>query len=274
MNRMIASRRKAYERLQELLFEAQSASYGWSGTQVFSEWDHAVSAALRRMFGNSTEHADRFDRINYTLNVLHSGTTSQDHADAFDRGMTKARALIKSAIREFEDYELESSSEPSEAIPSKDVASGEASRNVFVVHGHDEEMKQTVARFLEQLDLNAIILHEKANQGQTLIEKFEHNSDVSFAVVLLSPDDLGEVRGKAEDGELRPRARQNVVLELGFFMGRLRRSRVCPLVRGDVELPSDSDGIVYISYDSANWRLDLVREIKAAGLDIDANKAL
>jgi len=142
------------------------------------------------------------------------------------------------------------------------------SREVFVVHGHDGESKESVARFLEKLGLIAIILHEQPNEGRTLIEKFETQSKgVAFAVVLLTPDDLGRVADSP--GDLRPRARQNVILELGYFMGRLSRTRVCALYKGGVELPSDFQGVVYIELDSAGaWRAKLAQELVQAKITI------
>jgi predicted nucleotide-binding protein len=145
------------------------------------------------------------------------------------------------------------------------------SRRVFVVHGHDEAARETVARFLEKIGFEAIILHEQANQGRTVIEKIEAQSDVKFAVVLLTPDDEG--RSVKED-ELKPRARQNVLLELGYFIGRLGRDKVCALKRGDVDIPSDFAGVVWEKMDGGNgWKMSLGRELKAAGYEIDLNKA-
>lgn len=145
-------------------------------------------------------------------------------------------------------------------------------RNVFVVHGHDDEMKQHVARTLSQLKLNPIILHEKPNSGRTIIEKFEANADVSFAVVLLSPDDMAySASGDAKHA--KPRARQNVVMELGYFVGRLSRKHVFCLKRGDnLEIPSDFSGVIYTPYDAAgHWKIELVRELKEAEYSVDAN---
>lgn len=142
-------------------------------------------------------------------------------------------------------------------------------REIFVVHGHDGEAKESVARFLEKLGLTAVILHEQANEGRTLIEKFETRSKgVAFAVVLLTPDDLG----RAADGppDLRPKARQNVILELGYFMGRLSRTRVCALYKGGVELPSDFQGVVYLELDSAGaWKAKLAQELVQAKITIN-----
>lgn len=145
-----------------------------------------------------------------------------------------------------------------------------AGRKVFLVHGHDDGAKEHAARFLEKLQLEAIVLHEQPSSGQTIIEKVERYSDVAFAVILLTPDDQGHEKGGG--GASRPRARQNVILELGFFMGKLGRSHVAALVKGDLERPSDYDGVVYISMDEAGaWRMSLARELKAAGLDVDLN---
>jgi predicted nucleotide-binding protein len=142
-------------------------------------------------------------------------------------------------------------------------------RKVFVVHGHDGEAKEMVARFLEKLGLQPIILHEQPNEGRTVIEKFEiSSSDVAFAVVLLTPDDLGSPN--IGDADRHPRARQNVILELGYFMGRLGRSRVCALYKPGVELPSDFQGVVYVEFDPAGgWRAKLAQEFVTAKLVIN-----
>jgi predicted nucleotide-binding protein len=142
------------------------------------------------------------------------------------------------------------------------------SSKVFVVHGHDEGPREAVARFLERLGVQPIILHEQANQGRTVMEKIEAHGDVSFAVVLLTPDDEGCVKG----GSPLPRARQNVVLELGYFIARLGRKHVCALKRGDLELPSDFAGVVYEPFDAAGaWKAALGRELQEAGFVIDWN---
>jgi predicted nucleotide-binding protein len=146
-----------------------------------------------------------------------------------------------------------------------------ASGKVFVVHGHDEGVRETVARFIGHLGLTPIILHEQASQGRTIVEKLERHGDVGYAVVLLTPDDVGGT----DPAKLQPRARQNVILELGYFLGRLGRDRVCGLYRGELELPSDYMGVIYIRFDSGGgWRLSLAKELKAADFDVDMNKAL
>jgi len=143
---------------------------------------------------------------------------------------------------------------------------------VFIVHGHADGARETVARFIEQLGLTAVILHEQANRGMTIPEKLIAHGDVGFAVVLLTPDDVGRAKGEIED---KPRARQNAVLELGYFVGRLGRDKVCALLKGDIEMPSDFVGTVYVKWDSAGaWKMTLAKEMDAAGYNIDFNKVV
>lgn len=146
-------------------------------------------------------------------------------------------------------------------------------KSVFLVHGRDEATKDSVALFFVRGGLGPIILHEKPNKGRTIIEKFEDYSDVAYAVVLLTADDVGGICSNNQ--KLQPRARQNVVFEFGFFMGKLGRNKVCALCQEGVEKPSDIDGLVYIPLDkNGAWKMQLAKELKSAGLDIDLDKAL
>ena len=143
---------------------------------------------------------------------------------------------------------------------------------VFIVHGHDNEAKQEVARFIEQIGLTAIILHEQANMSMTIIEKIEHYSnEANFAIILYTPCDKG--RGALETTiKARDRARQNVVFEHGYLMARIGRKNVCALVKGEIETPSDIDGIVYTHLDSVGgWKNTVMMELKACGYEVNAN---
>jgi len=146
-----------------------------------------------------------------------------------------------------------------------------ARRKVFIVHGHDIGPREAVARFLERLDFEPVILHERPNRGRTIITKFqEEAADAGFAVILMTPDDPGLGGESGAPG----RSRQNVVFELGFFIGALGSERVAALVKGAVEKPSDFDGVMYIAFDNGDgWKLALARELQAAGFEVDLNKA-
>ena len=145
-------------------------------------------------------------------------------------------------------------------------------QKVFIVHGRDDHIKIDVARFLEQMEISPIILHEQASQGKTIIEKIEEYSNVGYGIVLYTPCDKGGL-ADCEDSELKPSARQNVVFEHGYLIGKLGRDRVCALMKDDVEYPNDISGILYIKYQNNDaWKLDLAKELKKAGYDIDLNK--
>ena len=139
------------------------------------------------------------------------------------------------------------------------------------MHGHDNAAKESVARFVEKIGLKAIILHEQASSGNTIIEKIEANSNVGFAIVLYTPCELGASKG--EKDQLKPRARQNVIFEHGYLMAKIGRKNVCPLVKGDLETPTDISGIVYTPMDAGDsWKYTVAKEMKACGYDVDLNK--
>ena len=141
---------------------------------------------------------------------------------------------------------------------------------MFVVHGHDEVVRLEVEKLLKSLKLNPVILQDQTNQGLTIIEKFEKESDVEYAVVICTPDDVGA--SNAERDNLNPRARQNVLLEWGYFLARLGRSRVTALVQEQVELPSDYKGVIYTKLDGGNgWKYEIADELQAAGIEADKN---
>jgi predicted nucleotide-binding protein len=153
---------------------------------------------------------------------------------------------------------------------SRQPAVKKYSNRVFIVHGRDEGPREAVATLLRIFGLEPIILNSLPNRSRSVIEKIEENSYVGFAVVLLTPDDEGALRGSA----MKPRARQNVLLELGYFIGLLKRDWVCALIKSDVEIPSDWTGVINTHYDdlSQGWKLVLAKELKHAGYNIDLNK--
>lgn len=179
--------------------------------------------------------------------------------------------------------ELEIENEAIETLSDKKSIKSETvnknqsiSNKIFIVHGHNDLMKETVARTLERIGLEAIILHEQPNKGNTIIEKFKEYSNVGFAVILLSPDDIGYSK-KDKPENRKYRARQNVIFEMGYFTGALGRNKVVVLYENkeEFEFPSDYQGVVYTSYDKdGKWQFDLIKELKAAEYEIDANKII
>ena len=173
-------------------------------------------------------------------------------------------------ITEVQEYWGDNAQEPSPSeTPEKPQLVN--TNRVFLIHGRDHGTRDTVAGFLRKLGLEPVILEEQPDRGLTVIEKFEENARGDFVVALLTPDDVG---GPSPD-KLNPRARQNVILELGYFIAKFGRDRVRALVKGDVEIPSDYSGVLYIPMDEAGgWQIKLIREMNSAGLNIDANRAV
>lgn len=234
--------------------------------ESYSKWRDYAKEMLKQLFNNDT----MANSMNQSGRILTMNASllqrAKDFRYDFERDITS----------------LESVEERLPLIPEPTNANAGAvdetpkiktdSSKVFVVHGRDVGAKSEVARFLERLQLQPVILHEQANEGKTLIEKFEaHSKETGYALIILSPDDLGSATD--EQDKALPRARQNVVFEWGYFVGRLGRDRVNALYFEGVELPSDNDGLVYTPFDKGGaWQLLVARELKRAGYQFDMNK--
>jgi predicted nucleotide-binding protein len=234
----------------------------------------SVDAALVQTFGHGTIEYNRYSGASTFSWSVHLGrpTPFSEILSGLIRCRSRSLALLRQAASFLKD-ELQSNSlgPQTDDSNSGDLARSPVRGKAFIVHGHDEAALQAVARFVEQLGLEAIILREQPDQGRTIIEKFEHYAgQVGFAVVLLTPDD---VAASPPSPISAARARQNVIFELGYFAGKLGRGRACLLRKGDVEIPSDLYGVIYKDLDlGGGWKLELVKELKAAGLNFDANR--
>ncbi|ACK47047.1 conserved hypothetical protein [Shewanella baltica OS223] len=177
--------------------------------------------------------------------------------------------LIDSLILDVKDdvYDLEY--KPT-IVKTAKASPKEKSKNVFIVHGHNNEVKERTARFIQKLGFEPIILHEQASGGSTtIIEKIlEYAKTTDFAIVLYTADDVGGIKN-TEPSVLKPRARQNVVFEHGLLIGLLGRENVVPLVADNIEIPNDISGVVYVRND---WQTAIAKEMKKAGYEIDFNK--
>lgn len=244
--------------------ELLSASEPARAHDQFYFWDGSVASWLDECFPNSGMAAE-WSALIYS-NLQTGETVSADPTEwrAFRAAVQERLAWLSRVPRAF-----------NEGISKRNQAPVIASsRKVFVVHGHETTMKESVARMLTKLDLEPIILHEQSNEGKTILEKFEINADVAYAVVLLTDDDLGR-SAAAPQGKESKRARQNVIFELGYFFGRLGRKKVCALYSQGVEIPSDLFGLVYTPIDNDRaWQFALAKEIKSSGVTLDLNKLI
>ena len=244
-----------------------------------NKWSQYNTHLLRRLF-DSVAPINEYTGFHYQH---YSDYAYSAHMPSLQDEVLEYRTNLAESIDSLEgihervelyDESLNESQRTSDNENSSDSPPPTFGDEVFIVHGHDDEAKVTVARFVENLGIEATILHEQANRGQTIPEKFEeHAGEAGFAIILLTPDDIGA--SKDESDKLKPRARQNVVLELGYFWGRLGRGRVCVLHKGGVELPSDMQGLLYVPMNSSDgWQLKLAREMNQAGLPVDPQKLL
>jgi predicted nucleotide-binding protein len=236
-----------------------------------------IEATLADIFGNYTPEFMRhrvgsFDNLPTPLFLEGAGYSPRQIQASYKQGIEATVTQLES-LRDLLNERLVdmagASLSPTHPVPQQRPVGN----RIFIVHGHDEAAKEIMARFVERLGLTPVILHEQPSSGNTIIEKLLAHMDVDFAVVLLTPDDVGSL--VSTPSSLKSRARQNVVFELGLFVGALGRKKVCALYKGDVELPSDYQGVLYVPMDDAGgWKLLLAREMRHAGLDVDMNKAV
>lgn len=228
---------------------------------------------IKNIIGESSadDYIRSLDNIRFSPSVYPS--SSELERETWNSGTQRFVGLLSTIKREIELFSTDIIEIQDELNDQNE--SVKKTTKVFIVHGHDDAMKLDVARTIEKLKLEAIILHEQDDEGKTVIEKFETNAiDCGFAVVLLSPDDIAYQRSTEEDKNYR--ARQNVILELGYFVGSIGRKNVLPLVKDDpvgkLEIPSDYAGVVYTPYDgNGGWKSILFRALKSSGFSVDAN---
>jgi len=244
----------------------------------------SVKGALQQTFGSDTAHFKRYQgaaSFHWPLNMRRQ-TPIHEIRESLRRCRGRSLDLLNQAVsflkEELEAYDsshkVKVFLEAYDTGPQPDASAQgpTSSHKVFLVHGRDNEAKNEVARFLDKIGLEAIILHERPNVGRHLLTKFQEEAgDVAFAVVLITPDDTCSGSGEPQ----RSRPRQNVVFELGFFIGKLGTSHVAALVKGEAERPSDFDGVGYITMDQGGgWKLQLARELKGANVPFDHSSVL
>ncbi len=236
----------------------------------FNMWDDFNSEILKSSFNNETnEYRRTYDNADSFIGV-------GDVMFGADIHHPEHRLKTLHERLEAKTIELESLLSRTDLLRSEIVDESKESIHfdelsditVFIIHGHDEELKRSVQLFLQRGDLNDIVLHEQPSKNRTIIEKLTEEGEMAgYAIALLSPDDI------LKDGTFR--ARQNVILEIGYFIGKLGRERVKLLIRGEVEIPSDLHGILYEHYDEDGaWRIKLAKDMQAIGLKINMDKII
>ena len=235
------------------------------------KWSEYNKTLLKSLFSNSTV-ADRCWIFSDHTSSVYGLLPGRDIGEEFRQLVTGFQRKMDNQIKDLEGIhdELELIPEQHSHSSNQDTEIG---NKVFIVHGRDINAAETIARAVHNLGLEADILHEKPNEGRTIIEKLEGTAkNASYAIILFTPDDVGALKEQA-DKESNPRARQNVIFELGYFIGKLGRKQVCCIYQGEVELPSDIDGLLYVLMDNHGaWKHRLAQEMESAGLQIDSRK--
>lgn len=244
---------------KDIVFVKDKDDPSWRGLK------NTIRITVANIFGDPSPQMKDFQSVVKGVELYEDSNYWGEHA------VQQIVSLMNQFISEVTQYWTDDVPHPKEQSGQSGKNIPTISNKVFIVHGHNHGVLNTVSRFIEKLGLEAIILQEQARRGNTIIEMLEKHSEVSYAIVILSPDDLGAA--VLEKDHLNYRARQNVILELGFFIGKLGRKNTSAIVVEEIEIPSDYHGILYIKFDTGNaWKLALAKELREAGFMFDANK--
>ena len=253
-----------YEKLKNIIDEIDNLinHHVISSAPAFQAWKIKAERFLVKKYGEKSLEHNKFLDTHFSPLLWDFDNEEQDRIDSIKTcrdGLLSCKAVFGTYLEDMEDEK--------DAYTLGKTIKSETMNKIFIVHGHDGELKQSIARIIEKQGIEAIILSEQANKGRTIIEKFEDYSDVGGAICLFTADDLGRAKKDSSDNT---RARQNVVLETGYFMGKLGRDHIVILADNGIEIPSDLSGIVYT--DTQSWKIDLLKELRAMGYTVDFNK--
>ena len=236
--------------------------FGGEDTSEWLEWKTRVKNYIEK---SMAENSPAVNMVSEALAI----PTSGNQPDKFERAKaTLLKALGNTAEALEKDVYGELKKEESESL------SPALSNKVFIVHGHDAELKNDVERFIHEIGLEPVVLHRQTDNGATIIEKFEKNSDVGYVFVLLSPDEIAYTIDQInipESSKIKEyRARPNVIFEFGYFVGKLGREKVCCLYKGKTAIPSDLTGLVYKKIEGSidSQAYSIIKELKSAGYRI------
>ena len=250
-----------YEKMQDIINEIDSLVQHSvvPAAPAFQAWYNLTERFLLKLYGKESIEYENFKNTSFSPRI---------YSD-IRQVISKCKEGLLACKLTFQGYIEELKEESEETQVTAHAEKTEEFLKIFIVHGHDGELKQAVARIIEKQGIEAIILSEQANKGRTIIEKFEDYSDVGGAICLFTADDYGRAK---KDKKSKTRARQNVVLETGYFMGKLGRDHVVLIADKGIEMPSDLSGVVYT--DTGSWQFALLKELAAMGYKVDSNKLL
>lgn len=251
--------------ISRLITKLQDSEYS---KEIQRELTEELRATLKFLSSDASSIFTRIQNSGKLVVFSDEATNQRNRLRNFESFKKTAISSLKGILHEIELSEEFSGPELNEKEKFKSISK----TKIFIVHGHDDALKNEVQLLLTRLDLEPIVLHEQINRGQNIIDKFEKNADVGFAIVLYTPCDIGRSNTKTEQ-ENQPRARQNVIFEHGYFVAKLGKENVFTLRKDNVEIPSDLNGILYETYDIPGaWKHRIARELQSSGYEIDFSK--
>jgi predicted nucleotide-binding protein len=234
----------------------------------YHKWNSFNSELLKRLF-TTDEMAREYDFwgvVAISMDELSVGEKIDDLYEHIDKKIHRIDSIIERLELIPLSFDLKSITNASQQSPTQS-----SMKKVFVVHGRDEVAKTSLEVLLHEIGLEPVVLHRQADEGMTIIEKFEKHSDVGYAFILLTPDEITYLTSEEslpdEYRHKEHRARPNVIFEFGYFVGKLGRSRVCCLYTGNVTLPSDVSGMIYKRYEKSIEEVayGVIKDLKASG---------
>lgn len=237
----------------------------------YSKWDSFNAELLKRIF-TTEELANEYSW--WGIAVMGGRRSLGEQIAELNKDIDKKIHRLDSIIERLELFSLDSAQRAESNLNEGEESPSARSKKVFVVHGHDEVAKTNLEVFLHEIGLEPVVLHRQADEGLTIIEKFEKHSEVGYAFILLTPDEIAYLKSdesKADDQRKKEaRARPNVIFEFGYFVGKLGRARVCCLYTGDVSLPSDVSGMIYKKFGGSidEVAYSIIKDLKASGYAI------
>jgi predicted nucleotide-binding protein len=247
------------ELIQDLLNQAQEISYQNGKRDAVEK---RAEMLFRKIFNDKTPYIKSLKEITYSPQIWHTETPESVFESKFNDGKDKLLNLLRVV---YEDLQLN-------IIPMKSTSIAD-SRDVYIVHGYNEQMKSVVVRAIEQLKLASVILHEHPDKGKNIFQKFTDYPNPIYVIVLLSADEVAYEKDHSPE-TAQYRATQNVILELGYFIGKIGRERVLVLHEtvSNFEIPTDYRGIPFVPFDKVGgWISELVKNLTALGIYIDEN---
>jgi len=287
-----ASRDSQLAELQRLIEDIEKVRIKPRMSPKFKSWHRETLETLERVFGRKSRQVKEFENVRYNLATFSNKTPESKFEEAFHQGLMNAAIMLSAASKELKKGDVPSSSEskpalerspapstpqpvaaakpvPVPATPVVDKAPPAIVRRamaltnnkLFLVYANDIGMKGEVSSFLSKMGVSTVVLKDSADSGSSLIDELEKHDDVHYAIVMLNPDASG--------------ISENIVYELGLVVGRLGKNRVCGLVKEYISILANYSGISYVPVDPAGaWKFLLIKQLKEAGFNIDANLAL